>query len=162
MKHHCTRNLIFVFSTHVSLHANVFTPDTVFPRYTTSTDILRKDKNCVDKSKHLTPATKTRTRGSHVEHTDNAVSKYHIFLELSENGIVSPSDVVTSESLQIFKLKLSSYLQVQLVRYHWCFFIYLCFITITIIIIIIIIYLFVLLLLYLHIFMCSFLLHSIF
>ena len=62
------------------------------------------------------PATETRTRGSHdfkyfVEHTSNDVFKYSYFPRTVREWNSLPSDIVTAKSLDIFKNKLSDYLQ---------------------------------------------------
>ena len=80
--------------------------------YKISNDIIH-----VNKSKYLTPATETRTRGSHdfkyfVEHTSNDVFKYSYFpLRTVREWNSLPSDIVTAKSLDIFKNKLSDYLR---------------------------------------------------
>ena len=70
----------------------------------------------VYKSKYLTPATETRTRGSHgfkyfVEHTSNDVFKYSYFSRTVREWNNLPSNIVSAKSLDISKSTLRSYLQ---------------------------------------------------
>ena len=79
--------------------------------YKISNDIIH-----VNKSKYLTPATETRTRGSHgfkyfVEHTSNDVFKCSYFPRTVREWNSLPSDIVSAKSLDIFKSMLRSYLK---------------------------------------------------
>ena len=79
--------------------------------YKISNDIIH-----VSKSKNFTPATETRTRGSHgfkyfIEHTSNDVFKYSYFPWAVREWNSLPSDIVSAISLDIFKGMLSDYLR---------------------------------------------------
>ena len=79
--------------------------------YKISNDIIH-----VSKSKFLTPATETRTHGSHgfkyfIEHTSNNVFKYSYFPRTVREWNSLPSDIVSAKSLDIFKSMLSASLR---------------------------------------------------
>ena len=94
--------------------------------YKISNDIIH-----VIKSKYLTPATETRTRGSYgfkyfIEHASNDVLKYPYFPRTVRdwNGLLS--DIVSAKSLDIFKSMLRDYLrrdqhEVTLLQYFFIF-----------------------------------------
>ena len=80
--------------------------------YTILNDIIHVYKSI----KYLTPATETRTRGSHgfkyfVEHTSNDVFKCSYFPRTVREWNSLPSSIVSAKSLDIFKSMLRSYLQ---------------------------------------------------
>ena len=75
--------------------------------YTISNDIIH-----VNESKYLTPATETRTRGSHgfkyfIEHTSNDVFKYSYFPWAVREWNSFPSDIVSALSLAITYTEIS-------------------------------------------------------
>ena len=96
--------------------------------YKISNDVIH-----VNKSKYLTPATETRTRGSHgfkyfIEHTSNDVFNYCCFPRTVREWNSLPSDM-SAKSLDIFKSMLSDYLRgdyppVLIYFYFICYFFY--------------------------------------
>ena len=65
----------------------------------------------VNKSKYLTPATETRTRGSHgfkyfIEHTSNDVFNYCYFPRTVREWNSLPSDIISAKSLDNFTRRL--------------------------------------------------------